>query len=325
MLDETIEEFWAWWAGVAADLAAAIDEERPTHLLDDLTDKVWLIHPDLDWQLAPGTEARHSLNLVSGGTRILRLIAELWVRRGPAPDDAWECHPARVPFPPEPFLAQGIEVEPTDATFAISTDDTYRRLDLTVGHPEFARLSEDDARAVGMYLLDAALGEDEAERWAGILTTTDEAQDIAYADLATTIHRLTDGWSGSGWEDVSDQYDGVVEARVDRAVKWIDHLDKPIYAEVTIPSLTNDADGFPVDLERRRLDTLTDELMALLGHRAALVGIATGDGERSLHLFVANDPSLSDEVDAWAAANPNRAIEREFSADEQWAYAEQWD
>ena len=325
VFDDAIEEFWEWWAGVRDRLADAIDHETPTDIPDELTDKVWRIHPELDWQLAPGSDARHSLNLVSGGTRILRLVAELWRRTGPAADDTWEYHAARVPFPPEAFLVSGQEVDPDDATISITPDTTYRRLDMEVGHPAFASLSDDDAREVAMYLLDAVLGEDDAERWVGILTTTPEPQATAYADLASTVARLVDGWEGDGWEDVSEQYDGVVEARVDRSLKWIDHLDKPIYAEVTVSSLVNDVDGFPADLEMRRLDTLTAELLDRLGDAAVLAGTATGDGERSLHLFLRNDPALNEAVQAWADANPNRSIETEFAADEQWSYAEQWD
>lgn len=325
MFDDAIEEFWDWWAGVRDDLATAIDREEATDLPEELSDKVWRIHPELDWQLAPGADARHALNLVSGGSRLLRLVAELWRRSGPPADETWEYHPARRPFPPRPFRVRGEEIDPADATVALDPDETYRRLDVTVGHPAFERLPESEGREVALYLLDAALGEDESERWVGLLHLTREPVGGPFADLPDTVDRLTDGWEVDGWEDVSEQYDGVVEARVDRSVKWIDHIDKPIYLEVTIPSLTNDDDGMPVDLERRRLDDITADLLAGLGDRAVLVGEATGDGERSLHLFVGTAPDVAETVDAWIAANPNRAIEREFAADEQWAYAEQWD
>jgi hypothetical protein len=325
MFDDAIDEFWDWWDGVRDELATAIDDESPTDIPDELTDKVWRIHPDLDWQLAPGSGARHSLNLVSGGTRLLRLVSELWRRKGPEADETWEYHPARVPFPPESFLVSGVEIDPTDATVSLTPDDTYRRLDTTIAHPAFADLSDDDAREVALYLLDATLGEDDAERWIGILQPTAEPQGTALADVAATVDRLVDGWDGDGWEDVSDQYDGVVEARVDRSLKWIDHLDKPIYAEITIASLANDTDGFPADLELNRLESLTRDLLARLGDGAVLAGTATGDGERSIHLFMRNDPDLNAVVETWVEVNPNRSIDTEFAPDEQWSYAEQWD
>lgn len=325
MFDDAIEEFWAWWATAREPLAVAIETEAPTDILDELTDQLWRIHPELDWQIAPGTTARHALNLVSGGSRLLRLVAELWRRRGPADDEVWEYHPARQPFKPEPFLVAGLEVDPAAATATAVPDPLYHRLDLTVGHPAFEALGDDDARDVALYLLDAVLGEDEAERWVGLLTTVPEPIGEPIDALADVMADVTGTWETDGWEDVSDQYDGVVDARVDRSVKWIDHLDKPIYAEITIQGLSTDVDGMPVDLERSRLDTLTDELLARLGRLAVPMGVATGDGERSLHLFTSTNPSVSETIDAWIAENPNRAIERELAADEQWAYAEQWD
>jgi hypothetical protein len=81
----------------------------------------------------------------------------------------------------------------------------------------------------------------------------------------------------------------------------------------------------PVDLERQRLDSITRDLTDALADTAVLIGAATGDGERSLHLFVANDPSVGETIAAWKDANPNREIDDELQADEQWAYAEQWD
>lgn len=325
MFDDAIEEFWEWWAEVREGLASAIEAEAESDLIEALTDHVWRIHPELDWQLAPGVTATHSLNLVSGGSRLMRLVAELWRRTGPGDDALWEYHPARLPFPPEAFIVRGEEVDPDDARVEIAPDQTFRRLDMVVSHPVFGSVGEDEARDVALYLLDAALGEDEAERWVGLLTTEAAGGSIALVDLATTVERLVDGWEGHGWEDVSDQYDGVVEAQVDRSIKWIDHIDKPIYAEVTLQSLTNDDEGMPVELERQRLDSITRDLTDGLGDRAVLMGAATGDGERSLHLYVANSPSVGEAIAAWKDANPNREIDDELQADEQWAYAEQWD
>lgn len=324
MLEDAIENFWVWWDGVADHLADAIDDDVDTDIPEALSERVWHIHPDLDWQIVPGDAGVHSLNLVSGGSRTLRLVAEAWVRLSPN-RSRWRFHPARLPFQPEEFLVRGREIDPAKVRFSLNPDPMFRRLDVVVTHPGLSDLRDDEARDVGLYLLDAALGEDGAERWMGVLGTADEGGDLSFGELAEAAHRWVTGWSGPGWEDVSDQYDGVVTARVDRSLKWIDHLDKLTYAEITIQSLTNDDDGQPLPLELRRLNSVTADLLDRLGDDAVLIGEATGDGERTLHLFVRSRVEVASTIEDWVEANGNRRIDHELMTDEQWSYAEQWD
>lgn len=322
MLEDAIAEFWTWWETVADPLADAIDTETATDIPDELSERIWAIHPELDWQIITG--APHRLNLVSAGSRTLRLIAAAWAEAAPR-SSRWTHAPARLPFHPEPFLVRGSEVDADDARFALEPDPDYQRVDVTLAHPAFDGLGDDEAREVAMYLLDAALGEDGAERWVGVVTTGSEGGDLGFDDLTASVEAAVAGWEGPSWVDVSDQYDGVVVARVDRAAKWIDHLDKPTYAEITMQSLANDTDGQPEPLEARRLDTLTDDLVGRLGSAAVLVGEATGDGERTLHLFVQDTPRIGDIIDNWVAEHSNRHIDHEVMNDPQWGYAEQWD
>lgn len=327
MFQDAITEFWEWWTEARADVA---DELATGGLsdgtIDEIADRVWQIHPELEWQVTGGIDARNSLNLVSGGSRLLRLVAELWLRLGPGPDDAWEHHPARLPFGLVPFAVDGIEIDPSAARFSSEWDELYERLDLTISHPAFAHLSDDDARDAAIHLLDGTLGEDAVERWMGILDTSDDASkgEPLFA-LRSDVEGIAASATGEGWERVDDQYDGVVVATANRAVKWIDHITKPLYGEVTITALASDDDGLPVPLEQKRIDAAVADLLERLGDRAVCIGMATGEGEHTVHFFTEPGEELEHALGEWREAQDNRDVTIELAPDEQWANAEQWD
>lgn len=327
MFQDAITEFWEWWATIRDTVAQEItDGGVSDDTIDEIEERVWRIHPDLNWQITGGIEAPHSLNLVSEGTRLLRLIAELWRRMGPADDESWEHHPSRLPFGLAPFEIGEVEVDPSLARFSAREDPLYERLDLTIAHPAYVELDDDEATEAAMHILDATLGEDAVERWLGILETTVDIPDgEPIFTVRSTFERFGDEASGEGWERVDDQYDGVVLAQVNRAVKWIDNIDKPIYAEVTIQALTTDEEGLPAPLEQKRLESVVADLLTRLGPNGVLLGTAVGDAEQTVHLYV----GVSDQVEAvlseWREANDNREINIDLAPDEQWQNADQWD
>ncbi len=327
MFQDAIADFWEWWSTARLEAVREIAEGGLTdETIEEVEERVWRIHPELNWQITGGIEAPHSFNLVSGGTRLLRLVAELWRRMGPPNDETWEHHPSRLPFGLTPFDIDGVEIDPSDTRFSASEDALFERLDLTVAHPAFDELDEDSASDAAMHILDATLGEDAVERWLGILTTAPDLPDGAPMSTArAAFQRFAATATGVGWERVDDQYDGVVLAQVNRAIKWIDNLDKPIYAEVTVAALTTDEEGLPVPLEQKRLDALVTDLGARLGQRAVLLATAVGDGEQTIHLYINASEETEAEIAAWRDANENREITIDLVADEQWKNSEQWD
>jgi hypothetical protein len=280
----------------------------------------------LEWQLTGGVEARNSLNLVSGGSRLLRLVAELWRRMGPPDDQEWEHHPARLPFGLATFEMAGVEIDPAEARFESSWDELYERLDLTISHPAFAEMTEDEARDVAMHLLDGTLGEDAVERWIGIIETSDHTPDASpLFTLRSDIDGVAAVATGTAWERVDDQYDGVVVASVNRAAKWIDHLSKPIYGELTITALASGDDGLPVPLEQKRIEASVAELQTELGDHAVFIGAATGEGEHTVHFFISPAEEVETALREWRERQDNRDIAIELVPDEQWQNADQWE
>jgi hypothetical protein len=327
MFQDAIEEFWEWWGLIRNDVASEVEAGALSDdLIDEIGDRVWRIHPELEWQLTGGVEARNSLNLVSGGSRLLRLVAELWRRMGPPADEAWEHHPARLPFGLATFDIGGVGIDPSEGRFFAEWDELYERLDLTIAHPAFSELTDDEARDAAIHLLDGTLGEDAVERWMGILETSSDADaGSPLFTLRSDIDGIAAAATGASWERVDDQYDGVVVASVNRAVKWIDHLGKPIYGELTITALASDDDGLPVPLEQKRIDASVAALGEALGDHAVFIGTATGEGEHTVHFFCDTGEAVEEALRTWREQEDNREITIELVPDEQWTNAEQWD
>ncbi len=326
MLDELLEEFWTWWADVKDQFRDAIATEFATDIPDEITQRLKALHPDLTWQITPGITARHSLNVASGGSRLLRLISGRWALGAPTADADWEYHPGRMPFDPDVTFVRGIEVDPADLRLEIEIDTLFERLNFTASHEAFAQLDYEESREVTLDWLDAVLGEDEVERWLGMLEVVDYVSDAVGLDaILLKLMDAREAFTGQSWEDGAEYYDDNVDAKINRSAKWINNLGRPLYAEVTMASLASDDRGLPTPLEARRLDEISRQLLDGLGEHAAMVATATGDSERTLYLYLAPVEEVDEAFAAWKVANSNRETNVEIVADEQWANAEQWD
>jgi hypothetical protein len=326
MLDELLEDFWTWWADVKDQFRDAIATELATDIPDEITQRLKALHPDLTWQITPGITARHSLNVASGGSRMLRLISGRWALGAPPADADWEYHPGRMPFDPDVISVRGIDVDPADLRLAIEIDTLFERLNFTVSHEAFAQLDYEESRDVTLDWLDAVLGEDEVERWLGMLEVVDYVNDAVGLDaILLKLMEAKEAFTGQSWEDGAEYYDDDVHAKINRSAKWINNLGRPLYAEVTMASLASDDRGLPTPLEARRLDEISRQLLDGLGEYAAMVATATGDSERTLYLYLAPAEKVDEALAAWKEANGNRETNVEIAVDEQWANAEQWD
>jgi len=326
MLDELLEDFWTWWDDVKDQFRDAIATEFATDIPDEITQRLKAMHPDLTWQITPGVASRHSLNVASGGSRLLRLISGRWALGAPPDDADWEYRPGRMPFEPDVISVRGIDVDPADLRLDIEVDKLFERLNFTVSHEAFAQLDYEESRDVTLDFFDAVLGEDEVERWLGMLEIVDHASDAVGLDaILATLMEARDGFTGQSWEDGAEYYDDDVAAKINRSAKWIDNLGRPLYAEVTMASLASDDRGLPTPLEARRLDEISRQLLEGLGEHAVMVATATGDSERTLYLYLAPVEEVDEALAAWKEANSNRETHAEIAVDEQWANAEQWD
>src|SRR5690606_2441301 len=139
-----ISEFWEWWA-----------QARPT----------------IEASLAAGP---------GGGGPELRGLTERWARSAPSGPAAggWSFHPARQRDPE--MLTQDLmlgdhEFDLEYVRLGMRADTDRARVHVTVYHPDFLFVSEEQRLQVALNVLNWALGEDDVARWIGEVAIATEA------------------------------------------------------------------------------------------------------------------------------------------------------
>lgn len=290
-----IEEFWDWWhrAG-AAQCAAAIAEPEPERLVGDLSGRVSAVHPGLAWELAAGGTARHRLVVTAEGDPTLRAVARRWLRAAPPADATWEYADLR-----QPVASLGdvtVSVGGDSMTFSdvvVAARRTGHAFDVTVHHPLFAGLPEQDRRHLTFLALDAALGEAAVETWVREIAPAAQAPLDAFAlehlpglvrDLA---RECLDEDGEPTW--VLLQGEGpagpvLAAAQVPLSAACAPQLDTHVAVTVAFSDLT--PEGFPGEGSLGPLRDLEDHLVARLGGSGRLVAHETSRGSRVLHCYV---------------------------------------
>lgn len=195
--DAAIDAFWAWWGTEGAARAARLfdGEGRPDELsalAEDVGARVQAIAP-LAFETGPGRVARHTLVVTPAGDPGLRDVAERWLAAAPAADDAFEFATWRQPVADAAALVIEYGTTPValgEAAVVIVEDGA--QVHVTVSHPRFAQMPEDDRAQVTFLFLDALLGERAVEEHVGEITwTPDRAPHaVALTDLAAVVERL---------------------------------------------------------------------------------------------------------------------------------------
>ncbi len=174
MFEEGIEEFWAWWKETGrTELLAAVDGEE-SDIADVISQKVSELHPNLEWQLSPTGGNNYSFALSGGGSRFLRVLTETAMRWAPVDDQRITYSASRIPVDLEPFDYGNTLVEPSTIRVSTEVDEDYEQLDIAMWIPGTGDIEEDDRAELAMYVLDAILGEDDVERWVGLIDTVDQ-------------------------------------------------------------------------------------------------------------------------------------------------------
>ncbi len=317
-----IAEFWVWWDRFRPAAVAALDAvpgQLPDATAGEFEAAVARLHPGLDWQLGRGTAgARYDLVVSGGGRPELRSLAERWWLAAPSGDDTFDYHPAR----PRDAVAMGgsltledVELPLSELVAGTHLDRQRRRLDLAVHSPVFPLLS-DDARLQAAFLgLDAALGEDDVERFVGAVEVAVDAplDGVPLSSLGPLVDGLRagpDSWATLTGSSPDGDVVGLVRhpfARVDRPL-----ADTHVAVSLGYPPAEG---GLPADagvgdrieaLERRALEALGGD-----GPHAVLVGHVSGQGRCLVHLYLDGlevdpavvEPLLADWSDGPARLN----------------------
>jgi hypothetical protein len=225
---ERTRAFWAWWETARAGIARAIAEGTSDYV-EELSDRVHSIHPNLAWELCAGSSAAHALVVSSDGIAELRSVAERVRRAAPAADETFEYWSARGPDPASfefEMKLDDVDVPLAETRFAADVDDERGVIDVVVFNPVFGDLEEGGRKTVAYLTLDWILGEDDVERWIGTVDTATDLppSTLSREELADLAHDLRTNAGEGEWVLLEGEDDGepfvAVVRRPLRRVDW---------------------------------------------------------------------------------------------------------
>ncbi|MGI5237525.1 DUF695 domain-containing protein [Dactylosporangium sp. CA-139066] len=318
-----IVDFWAWWPTVRPAVEAAITSGDWGRLSDQFNRRVSAIHPDLQWEFAAGSTARHCLVVSPGGMAELRPVAARWGALAPEPDATWEYHISRQADPGMLHstigLGEGVQLDLRQLRVAFKRDPEAPEIDVFVFHPAFHMFGESVRRQVTYLSLDWLLGEDGVEEWIGGIAweTEEPAGSTDPEELIAAVDELREEYRTPQWVLLSaDLPDGrPVIATVQRPLRPVRWPRFDTHVAITLPYVHANAVGLPEAESLGALREFEDTALATaLGDDGVLVAHETSGGTRTLHYYVdADSPAADDLAEAAGWWKDGRArVERHF-------------
>ncbi len=320
--DERIDEFWAFWARRRDALAEVVGKtEMPDDLIEEVTEAVNALHPDLAWEFGPGVRAEEAFAVCGEGDANLRLLAERW--RAAAPEDpGFDFFSTRQPMS-EPWnqrlTYEGVELPLSDLRFRTERDDLRRIIHLQAYHPRFPDMDREAAGRALFIMLDQALGEDGVERWLGGIEAVLEpvADERGLAALLEEVDEVSK-LDPEQWAVVESEGDeGEPEVfLLNLGLKRWDHPWSDTWCVVRLPYDGNEQ-HMPSSAQQESLNELEDGLREWLGDDAVYVGRRTGGDERKIFFYVSGAAGTADRLLAWTRGC-GREARLEVTEDPSW-------
>lgn len=287
-----IERFWAWWGEHRTAVLEAADAGDTDQVTALVRPAVAVIDPDLEWELATGRDARYILIVSGGGKPELRALAERWFVAAPQPDRDVEYAPNRRRNPrllQSTLVVDDFELPVEELVAGSRFDQRRLRLDVVVHHPLFPLLQQESRLRVAFLALDAALGEDDVERWVGTVEVSADApiDAISMSALPAVVDQLAPG--GEYWAVFKGTgVAGPVLATVRRPFARADRplCDTHVAVILTYPK---GADGLPDEQVTAALSNLSQQCVGVLGGdgpHVAQVAHELAAGRAIVHIYV---------------------------------------
>ena len=317
--------FWTWWSeGGMDELTHAVSTGDYGSLPDTIAALTGDIDPNLAWELSAGSSAPYRFSLTAGGIAELRPLAERWKRAAPATGGIWEFASSivRSSDPLEGDIALDGRVISLELTrFAVTTDERRLRFNVVAYNPEFIYLSHETRLAATYLMLDWCLGEDDVERWIGMVdAATEVASDSLTArDLACRVDALAARRDDSEWvlvrRNVRDGIPTIASVRL--WTRWIDHPLLDQHNIVTVPFADMTEQGLPSDAALCVLRAIETDLERRFGETGLLVAHETCAGARTLHFYTdSDDQNVSESLQQWVADLGDVGLDQ--AADPSW-------
>jgi hypothetical protein len=218
-----VDRFWQWFAQVAPRFYKMLEDENDEDVVTETSDKIDELFPGFAWVYGPGEagpgEPGRSFTLSGEGVLQRQLLALYWASRAPKLD-GWTFYASRQPSAPEIIETmridfEGNELDPMEFWLTPAIDDEEEKVNLTVWHPLYAGVPENEARLGAFWVfLDEMLGEYGTSQWIGQVTPSDTqlADAIPLTELCAFIEKLQ---SEKGWQKFLPGESGVDYERED--------------------------------------------------------------------------------------------------------------
>jgi hypothetical protein len=303
-----IFDFWDWWKSQGqVRFSNAIESGDYGSITSQMSARVSAIHPDLQWETSKGSSSDHALCVTAAGNAELRPLAERWLRASPRPNSTWEYIAARQRDPA--VLTAVLEFEKTEvdlklARWHVVEVQRTSTLDVALTHPAFAQMDISQSQQVTFLLLDWLLGEDDVERWIGVVDTdlTGVEGEVTNEMLEAMVDELVARQTAPTWlllESSSPDGHRVIASALS-PLRWIDHPLLDLHSEVRLAYQSQREDNLPTGESLEWLRTYEDGLTESLANRGILVAHETSDGVRVLHIYTdSEDQNARDIIDTY--------------------------
>lgn len=300
---ETIAEFWQWWAAARDDVAKAISAGTVRDFADELGRRIHAIHPDLQWELAPGNTSAHALVVTSGGQATIRATATRWLAAAPPADETWSYRSVRAADPSvfeSTIELDGHKLDLAYIRYGIVVNTQSHQIDVACYHPAFATLPDNIQGQIAFLTLDWAVGEDDVEIWLSEITWTaieptkpKTPEDLRHA--VTAVASDEDCWVLMQGQRRDGMPLLAMAASPLRPARW-PRFD--LYVPIRLPYQRYNEGQLPVDESLAALRSFEDRLSAAIAANGTLVAHETGGRERTLHFYVDSQTNARAELES---------------------------
>lgn len=164
-----VAQFWAWYAEVAPRFYETIEARKCPDLTSEVSAKVEELVPGFAWVFGPGEHERgHSFTLTGEGDFHRQLLTQYWLGQAPTLS-GWTFYAARQPgqIRGQHLKMDGRKLDPIEIWITPFINHDGKKIDITVWHPLFETMQEEELSSVLFIFLDEALGEYSTQQWIG--------------------------------------------------------------------------------------------------------------------------------------------------------------
>lgn len=320
--------FWRWWqAEGATQMAASLAGENGGGVQQQLTARVAEIDPRLTWSVAPGVRAKHRLVVSGNGDPNVLLTARRWLRKAAEEDRVWEYgdqRPAMENVAGLTLSVDGLAIEPDDVTVVWARRGYW--VDVRMHHPLFAEQPEVIRTSIATQVLDAVLGERDADLWIGRVAsppdgTALKAPAFAIRQVVAEVKgEFTDEIGKPVWTSFSGLSNGrrvTASALVKLTPVLAPQLDH--HLRIVVPFIDLDVAGEPSTAALAALNAIVDDCESRLGRSALLVAYETARGTRTLHFYVDSMTTAAEHIKAAFVAWRQGKVKSSVTGDAHWS------